>query len=76
MLNRQNAGDVGESEPPTEASRTIEPLAFNNHFSEAAGLHVAIIRDFKAAFADARDAFHARRIDAAGVLAALTPSEI
>lgn len=54
-----------------ETLRRLEPLVFDDLHSEAAALHDAYVRDFGSAFSEVSDRFHARRVAAAGVLAAL-----
>lgn len=54
-----------------EALRRLEPLIFADLETESEALHDAYTRDFVSAFLDLNDRFHARRVAAAGVMAAL-----
>lgn len=54
-----------------EALRRLEPVLFADLHTESKALHEAFARDFVSTFLDVSDQFHARRVAAAGVMAAL-----
>lgn len=54
-----------------EGLRRLEPLLFDDLQAESSQLYAAFARDFITDFPDVSDRFHARRVAAAGVLAAL-----